>query len=458
MRFADVTYDNTGQNKEDSPTEIHTLLKENEEYRMMFADAVYKHLFNNGALTPENFTKSFLKRKNEIEEAIILESARWGDYREDVSGVTYTKNDYWIPEVNRILEGYIPLRRDIFIEQLRKSKNNLFPDFMPPGIEDTLTNNAGWEITLIPPDAVSGDIYFTLDGTDPRAIGGGINGSKYSGVINLESSTKLKARFYSVSDKSWSALTEKLYLFDDAYGENLVINEIMYHPEDDYPEFIEIMNFGSSPVHLNGFKLSGGISFLFQTESSIQPGAGVVLSNDKALFRKTYDFDAFGQYQKKLSNSGETILLTNEFNQLIDSVSYSDTLPWPTLADGEGYSLELIEGSLDNSLASSWRRSKKIFGSPYNSNTLTEIDAMVYPNPFKNEVTISLKNSSLSQGTFRIDMFNQLGSKIKTVTADSYNSKIRISLNYLPSGIYFIHLSSDGQMNFKSRVFKVVKL
>jgi len=44
MRFLDVDYDNTEKNNEGSPTEIHTLLKENEEYRMMFADAVYKHL------------------------------------------------------------------------------------------------------------------------------------------------------------------------------------------------------------------------------------------------------------------------------------------------------------------------------------------------------------------------------------------------------------------------------
>ena len=88
-----------GKNDEGGPTEIHTLLKENEEYRVMFADAVYKHLFNDGALTPENFRKRFLFRKNEIENAIILESARWGDYREDVSGITYTKNEFWIPEV-----------------------------------------------------------------------------------------------------------------------------------------------------------------------------------------------------------------------------------------------------------------------------------------------------------------------------------------------------------------------
>ena len=458
MRFADVDYDNTGKNNEGAPTEIHTLLKENEEYRMMFADAVYKHLFNDGVLTPDNFEKSFLKRKNEIEKAVILESARWGDYRENVSGVTYTKNDYWIPEVNRIVDDYIPNRRDIVIGQFRKSSNKLFPDFMPPTIEENIKSNGDKEISLIPPVSPAGAIYFTLDGSDPRSIGGGINGTKYSGEIVIKSTTKLKARFYSVADKSWSALAEKLYLFDDKYGENLVINEIMYHPEDDYPEFIEIMNFGTSPVNLNGFKLSGGINYLFQTESSLQPGAGIVLTNNTPLFNDTYKFNAFGQYQKQLSNGGETIILTNEFNQLIDSVTYSDTIPWPILADGDGYSLELIDGNMDNSISSSWRKSEKIFGSPYNMNTLSDIDAQVYPNPFINELTINVQNISLSQETFLVEVFNQFGSAVKSVEMDSYNSSIYISMNNVPSGVYFIRLSPTGKADFKSRVLKVVKL
>ena len=458
MRFADVYYDNTGKNNEGGPTEIHTLLKENDEYRMMFADAVFKHLFNDGELTPVNFMKSFLKRKNEIEDAVILESARWGDYRKDVSGITYTKNEYWMQEVNRIVEEYIPLRRDIVIEQFRKNKNNLFPDFMPPQIEDTIKNNGSWEIALIPPEAVSGDIYFTLDGSDPRAIGGGIKGTKYSDEIIINNTTKVKTRFYSVSDKSWSALAEKLYLFDDVYGENLVINEIMYHPKDDYPEFIEIMNFGTGPVNLNGFRLTGGINYLFETGGSIEPGAGIVLTNDVALFRNTYKFSAFGQYQKRLSNSGETIILRNEFNQLVDSVSYSDTIPWPVEADGDGYSLELINGDLDNSLASSWRKSEKNFGSPYNMNTLADIEASIYPNPFQNEITINLQSISLSQETFQVEVFNQTGSKLKTVSVDSYNSRIHIPMKNLNAGIYFLRLIPDSEKHFKPQVFKVIKI
>ena len=458
MRYADVNYDNTGKNDTGGPTEIHTLLKENEEYRMMFADEVYKYLFNDGALTPENFRKSFLKREQAIRNAIILESARWGDYREGVSGVTYTKNDYWIPEVNRILNDYIPKRRDIFIAQLRKSTNNLFPKYMPPNIEVNDNGNGEKEITLTPPGGLTGDIYYTLDGTDPRAVGGIIHGTKYTSKIVLSSSTMLKTRFYSGSDQIWSALAEKTFLFSDVYGGQLTIDEIMYHPEDGYPEFIEIMNFGDTPVNLNGFRFSGGINFRFKTNESIQPGAGVVLTNDNVLFASVYDFSAFGQYQKQLSNSGETIYLTNGFDQLVDSVAYLDSIPWPVLADGDGYSLELIDARFDNALPSSWKASDKMHGSPYNSNMLTDSEALVYPNPFTSEVNIEFGDENLAQESFMLEVYNQFGSRLKVIPVESYHSRIQISMGSLPSGLYFFRLIPEKKGIFKSNMLKAVKI
>ncbi|QGY46013.1 T9SS type A sorting domain-containing protein [Maribellus comscasis] len=458
MRFADVNYDNTGKNNEGGPTEIHSLLKENEEYRMMFADAVYKHLFNDGALTPENFRKRFLFRKSEIENAIILESARWGDYRKDVSGTTYTKKDFWIQEVNRILDDYIPKRRDIVIGQLRKSSNNLFPKYLPPEIEANTLEDGEIEITLNSQHESLGEVYFTLDGTDPRNVGGGVNGTAYSDKIIVGNTSLLKARFYSVADKTWSALAEEMFVFDDVYGKDIIINEIMYHPDDGYPEFIEIMNFGDNPVNLRGFRFSGGINYMFRTDENINPGAGLVLTNDNVLFSRVYKFSAFGQFQKNLSNSGEAIYLTNRFDQLVDSVAYSDTTPWPELADGDGYSLELINPDLDNALWSSWRASEKIKGSPYSTKSLEEMDAFIYPNPFMSEIFIEFGDEYLAQESFTLEVFNQLGVKIKVIRIESFNAQVGISLASLPSGLYFFRLIPDKKSIFKSQMLKAVKL
>lgn len=458
IRFADVQYDNTGKNNEGAPTEIHTLLKSNEEYRIMFADAVYKHLFNKGALTPANFEKIFRARVKEIEQAVILESARWGDYRKDISFITYTKNEYWIPEVNKVLNEYIPQRRDIVIGQLRDTKNMLFPKYMPPIIESKEIGNGEKEITLISQNSSSDFIYYTVDGKDPRQVGGGINGTKYTGKFTIGNSSILKTRFYSSGDDIWSALAEELFLFDDVYGEHLVINEIMYHPEDEKPEFIEIMNFGESPVNLNGFSFSKGISYLFNTDEYILPGTGIVLSNDNALFKNTYDFDAFGQYQKQLSNKGESLLLINGFNQLVDSVTYSDTIPWPESADGAGYSLVLKDPVLDNALWSSWRASDNIGGSPYNNGTNLDALGELFPNPFSDLITIKLSGDRISTEVFNIDVYNQLGRKIKSIKTNSYNSRIQINLGEVLPGMYFIRVNANKNTQFEGVVLKAIKL
>lgn len=459
MRYSKVDYDNTDKNDTGGPTEIHALLKENEDYRMMFADAVYRHFFNDGVLTPENFEKSFLYRKNELEDAIVLESARWGDFLIESTDTTYTKNEFWTPEVNKVLETYIPQRRDIVLEQLQRADNKLFPRFMPPLIEvDTTDGGNTMMVQLLKTTSENGKIYFTTDGTDPRMAGGFIHGQSYTMPLAVTYSSKIKARFKSNIDGSWSALAEKTLLFDDVYGENMVINEIMYHPDNDYPEFIELLNAGDYPVSLQGFSFTDGIAYTFNTDRSIQPGEGLVLTNDTNLFRSSYGFSAFGQYNKQLSNSGETLILENNLSQVIDSVSYTDSIPWPVTADGDGYSLELKDARLDNALAASWKSSEKLNGTPYNAAKLLKLEVLIYPNPFTSEAFFKIQNNSLAQESFTLEVFNQFGSRLKIIPVKSYNSLIRISMKSLPSGLYFFRLTPTQKANFDSSMLKAVKL
>ncbi len=461
MRYSDVYYNNTQKNDKGGPTEIHTLLKQNIEYRMMFADAVYKHCFNNGALSPANFEKSFLFRANEIDDAIILESARWGDYLEKETGVTYTKNEYWDVEVNKVLESYIPQRRDIVISQLQDFKNNLFPKIMPPVFEiETHISPARKTVKLVNPNSAQGDIYYALNGSDPRKTGGSILGEKYNTPLEISKSTIVKARFLSKTTNEWSALAERTFLLDDVLGGSIVINEIMYHPENDYPEFIELINSGSEPINLNGFAFTDGIEFSFQTDLNVEPGGGVVLTNDTVLFESAYNYKAWAQYQKKLSNSGETIILRNGLNQVVDSVAYTDTIPWPTGADGTGYSLQLISPELNNALAASWKASDELFGSPINSKPATkpELEVQCYPNPFYNLITISVGNGNLIGNEFTIDVINELGSRVETINLNEITAPIQLNMAGHPPGIYFIQIKPIDNQGVKRVVFKVVKL
>lgn len=457
MRYSDVNYNNTQKNDKGGPTEIHTLLSENEEYRMMFADAVYKHCFNDGALTPESFMESFLYRKNEIDKAVILESARWGDYLKAATGTTYTRNDHWLPEAEKVTRDYIPKRRDIVISQLRNSSNRLFPQVMPPIINREISESPGIiRVSLNNPNLAEGDIYFTMDGTDPRLPGGSVKGQKYTGTLQLGKNTLLKARFKAKNTGEWSALAEEKFVVDPNKVENLTITEIMYHPEDDFPEFIELMNTTEEPVFLKGFSFSRGIDYTFNRDEMVYPGKGIVLASDTSLFLKQYRFRAYGQFRKKLSNDGETIILRNNLNLLIDSVTYSNTPPWPVIP-GDGYSIGLVDLSLDNSLPSSWRVSDVKHGTPFKPDNSQQWEAGIYPNPARDNVTIVVGEQELASARFTVEIYNHSGLMMKSLQAESYNSEITLDISGLSNGFYYLRLVPD-KGGFGTATLKVFKI
>lgn len=115
------------------PQYLHQQLTQNAEYRIRFADRIYRHMFNEGALTEARVRAIFEKRAQEIELAIIAESARWGD-------LTRSKHNAWQPAINQIVQEFFPNRSEIVLEQLRQA--GLYPEIEPP-----LYRTASREIT-----------------------------------------------------------------------------------------------------------------------------------------------------------------------------------------------------------------------------------------------------------------------------------------------------------------------
>ena len=56
----------------------------------------------------------------------------------------------------------------------------------------------------------------------------------------------------------------------------------------------------------------------------------------------------------RLSNGGERVAIADSLGAVVDEVTYDDHLPWPTAADGDGPSLELINPAFDNDTPCSW--------------------------------------------------------------------------------------------------------
>ena len=158
-------YDRTGpfqagsQFQYSNPQWIHQKLSENSNYRLRFADRVYKHLYNDGALTLSKNIERILKRKSEIETAIVAESARWGDSKRETP---FTKND-WSEAVDWIIDNFFPTRKVHLLYQLINKKLHI--EGLPPQF-----NTEGGIVTKgikIELSSSQGEIYFTTDGTDP---------------------------------------------------------------------------------------------------------------------------------------------------------------------------------------------------------------------------------------------------------------------------------------------------
>ncbi|MFT5410081.1 MAG: hypothetical protein ACI9NC_002808 [Verrucomicrobiales bacterium] len=140
-----------------------------------------------------------------------------------------------------------------------------------------------------------------------------------------------------------------------AASDGLVINEILYQPDDEHAsEFIEIYNNGSTPVDLGGWQIADAVTFTFPPQE-LAAGAYVVVAADPAALLAEDGVAALGPWAGKLSNDGERIILSDELGVEIDRVDYGTGFPWPTAAGGGGQSMELIHPSLDNDLGGSWR-------------------------------------------------------------------------------------------------------
>jgi hypothetical protein len=96
------------------------------------------------------------------------------------------------------------------------------------------------------------------------------------------------------------------------------------------------------------------------------PGERLVLVGNKDDFEESGMIA--GEFTGDLDNGGERIALFARDGALIDELTFDDEFPWPSAADGAGYSLV-------KSIGGEWRRSGKVGGSP-GSHDAVEFDGV----------------------------------------------------------------------------------
>ncbi len=378
FKFYNWDFENTmGNNRGRSPLNMvaprnlngagqpHANLRYNSEYKMEFGDRVHRMFFNDGILTPNALRARYGELADEVEAAVVAESARWGDTHHS----TPLTQQEWINERNWLMNTYLVQRSGIVLQQFRNS--GLYPTVVAPSFEV----NGGYqhggllepadELTI---DAAAGTVYYTLDGTDPREFGGSISGDalRYTNApITLNASTQVKSRLYSGG--KWSALNEAtFYVHQPASAANLAISEINYNPFDPTPaelatqppedpdftagdfEFIEIFNTtDDTTVDLLDVEFTDGVVFPLSdaTTTLLGPGEYLVLVANPVAFAARYgELDNVGgTYTGQLDNGGERLRLVGAGGESMFAFRYEDDGSWPGRADGKGASLELVD-------------------------------------------------------------------------------------------------------------------
>ncbi|HEY5499058.1 MAG TPA: lamin tail domain-containing protein, partial [Bacteroidales bacterium] len=455
-----------------NPQWLHYKMTENPEYKARFIDRAYRQLTKGGLLSPDSVANIYKSRAAQIDQAIIAESARWGDSKRSPSLTKAT----WLTQLQSMYTNYFPKRTDILKQQLLAE--GLYTSVLTPDValdgstfyEEYKSFTGTKTLRLYEQNwMTSGNsFYYTLDDTDPRLIGGAVaTGAKLGkGVteLTLNQTTILNARLYKSG--VWGPLKKVVSSNADEDYSKLKVTELNYHPKDSIVgtdtisgsdfEFIEFKNTGNTAIDMTGLRLDSAIYYQFPNEKLLSPGAFWVVASKPNIFFSKYKMYPSGNFSKNLSNSGEEVILFNRNNKLVLSFTYDDNDPWPTSPDGDGFTLSAKyanpTGSPDN--FDYWMASSFLNGSPFQDdyNALTNLSSVtddaeiirVYPNPTNGVFYVNV--GQLTYGThYQVSVYDTKGALI---LQNQFENTAVIDLNQrkINEGVYIVKVQTPSKM------------
>ena len=340
------------------------------------------HELESGVFAKKKMMADIADATNLLEEAQVRNFQKWpvlGAYIYLEPPGWFERDTY--PEEVDLMTNWIDARHDWIYDQFLTT-----PDLGQLG--GTITS--GFELTIT---SASHTIYYTLDGTDPRAPGGLPAGTQYTTPITLTENTLVRARVWDgaawttpvskpppAANLHWSGLTEAMFFVTPP---EFAISEIMVAPreptggtETNYTasafEFIELKNIGAGAASLLGFEFTGGVLFdpTHGHVTNVNVGDYILVVNNLAAFTNRYpNWEAMniaGEFTGDLDNNGESIALSSTVAPGERwRITYDNGRGWPVAADGAGHSLvPLTDQPRLQDYGGNWRCSAFIDGSP----------------------------------------------------------------------------------------------
>ena len=164
----------------------------------------------------------------------------------------------------------------------------------------------------------------------------------------------------------------------------IVFSEIMYKPaprtDGKNLEFIELYNSNPWFQDVSGYGITcADMNYTFPAGTQIPGGGYLVVAAAPADIESVYGItNVMGPYTGSLKKS-ETLELLDEQANVLLTVPYSATFPWPVAADGAGHSIILANPTYGEGDPRAWDISDLMGGSPGQVDTFT-------PGPLRNVV------------------------------------------------------------------------
>ncbi|MBO4488445.1 MAG: CotH kinase family protein [Bacteroidales bacterium] len=249
-------------------------------------------------------------------------------------------------------------------------------------------------------------------------------------------------------------LTNEFSKIQNCMEENLpplVISKINYHPpimqghSSDELEFLGITNNGDDTLDISGIYFRElGLTYQFPAGSLILPHQEIFLAANLQAFQQCYHKNAFGQFYRHLDNKSESLILADAWGNIIDEVTYADTLPWPTTADGLGDFLILKDLDLDNSLGENWMAADVFVGL---EDPARPAAMQIAPNP-----TTGMVRITMDKPLREIILSDISGRVLATLT--SCGVEQTLDLSAFPAGVYFVRVASIDHETATAKVIK----
>jgi hypothetical protein len=271
------------------------------DFRLAWADRVYQQCYNDGPLSEVNVLQRWNRITRGVDHGVVGESARWGRF--DPRGVTWTRNNDWLPYVNAVRAMFVGNTAQL-VAALRNTSvpvahPALYPSLEPPVFQTqpvpvTIGVTEAWvapgtQIAVSRSSAV-GTIWFTTDGSDPRGAGGapvGQNGGSGT-IVTANGTLRLRAR--TLNGTEWSALHELVLLvraglpaieIHEALAENVTG---LTDEAGDHDDWVELHNRGLVDKDLSGYHLTDDLGtpskWTFPTGSIVRAGGQLLVWAD----------------------------------------------------------------------------------------------------------------------------------------------------------------------------------